>query len=71
MGETELWERVSGVDIAFTPASFGQANLQAFDALLRRLQKAVKIGSKVVELYAGVGAIGLSLAAVRKCRHFS
>lgn len=28
----------------------------------------VKIGSKVVELYAGVGAIGLSLAAVRKCR---
>ena len=28
MGEPELWERVGGVDIAFTPASFGQANTQ-------------------------------------------
>lgn len=44
---------------------------QAFEALLKRMQKVVKVGSKVVELYAGVGAIGLSLAAVRKCRHFS
>lgn len=68
VGEPELWERVGGVDIAFTPASFGQANTQAFEALLRRMQKVVKVGSKVVELYAGVGAIGLSLAAVRKCR---
>jgi hypothetical protein len=28
VGEPELWERVGGVDIAFTPASFGQANTQ-------------------------------------------
>ncbi|KAH8941042.1 hypothetical protein BDL97_14G017100 [Sphagnum fallax] len=68
LGESELWERMSGVDISFTPASFGQANLQVFDVLLRRLQKAVKIGSSVVELYAGVGLIGLSLATTRKCR---
>jgi hypothetical protein len=44
---------------------------QAFEALLKRMQKVVKVGSKVVELYAGVGSIGLSLAAVRKCRFFS
>lgn len=30
VGEPELWERVGGVDIAFTPASFGQANTQVF-----------------------------------------
>lgn len=30
LGESELWERMSGVDISFTPASFGQANLQVF-----------------------------------------
>jgi hypothetical protein len=30
LGEPELWERMSGVDISFTPASFGQANLQVF-----------------------------------------
>lgn len=28
VGEPELWERVGGVDIAFTLASFGQANTQ-------------------------------------------
>lgn len=27
-GEQEVWERLGGVDLAFTPASFGQANLQ-------------------------------------------
>lgn len=49
--------------------SFGDHRfLQAFEALLRRMQKVVKVGSRVVELYAGVGAIGLSLAATRKCR---
>ncbi|KAL2622078.1 hypothetical protein R1flu_002283 [Riccia fluitans] len=44
------------------------ANFQAFEALLRRLQKKVKRGSAVVELYAGVGVIGLSLAVTRACR---
>lgn len=27
-GDPEVWERLGGVDLAFTPASFGQANLQ-------------------------------------------
>ncbi|KAG6548319.1 hypothetical protein Mapa_010185 [Marchantia paleacea] len=68
LGEQQLWERVGGADICFTPASFGQANLQAFEALLRRLQKKVKRDSAVVELYAGVGIIGISLAVTRACR---
>lgn len=33
MGELDLWERLGGVDIAFTPASFGQANTQVFVVL--------------------------------------
>ncbi|BBN13449.1 hypothetical protein MPTK1_6g03570 [Marchantia polymorpha subsp. ruderalis] len=68
LGEQQLWERVGGADICFTPASFGQANVQAFEALLRRLQKKVKRDSAVVELYAGVGIIGISLAVTRACR---
>ncbi|GAQ86573.1 S-adenosyl-L-methionine-dependent methyltransferases superfamily protein [Klebsormidium nitens] len=68
-GDPEVWERLGGVDLAFTPASFGQANLQMFDRLLLKLQKAVKKGSSVTELYAGAGAIGLSVAATRQCKH--
>ncbi|CAM6119504.1 unnamed protein product [Calypogeia fissa] len=68
LGEQEMWERIAGADICFTPASFGQANLQAFEALLRKLQTHVRRGSAVVELYAGVGVIGISLAATRGCR---
>lgn len=28
LGEKEMWERVGGVDVCFTPSSFGQANLR-------------------------------------------
>ncbi|MCE3050885.1 hypothetical protein HAX54_048352 [Datura stramonium] len=42
--------------------------LQAFDTLLRKLQKYVPQGASVVDLYAGAGVIGLSLAFSRKCR---
>lgn len=37
IGESELWERLGGVDIAFTPASFGQANTQVFVVLYTSL----------------------------------
>lgn len=43
-------------------------SLQAFDALLQKLQKYVPYESSVSDLYAGAGVIGLSLAATRKCR---
>lgn len=41
---------------------------QAFDTLLRKLQKYVPQGASVADLYAGAGVIGLSLAVTRKCR---
>lgn len=43
-------------------------HFQAFDSLLRKLQKYVPFGASVADLYAGAGVIGLSLAASRKCR---
>ncbi|PKA54892.1 hypothetical protein AXF42_Ash000727 [Apostasia shenzhenica] len=68
LGERDFWEHIGGIDISLDPFSFGQANSQAFNSLLRKLQKYVPYGSSVVDLYAGAGAIGLSLAATRKCR---
>lgn len=68
LGERDFWEHIGGIDISLDPSSFGQANTQAFNSLLRRLQKYVPYGSSVVDLYAGAGSIGLSVAATRKCR---
>ncbi|KAI4350523.1 hypothetical protein L6164_004972 [Bauhinia variegata] len=68
LGEKDFWEHVGGIDVSLAPSSFGQANTRAFDILLRKLQKYVPYGSSVVDLYAGAGVIGLSLAATRKCR---
>ncbi|KAG5254401.1 RNA methyltransferase pc [Salix suchowensis] len=68
LGESGFWEHVGGIDMSLAPSSFGQANTRAFDILLRKLQKYVPYGASVTDLYAGAGAIGLSLAATRKCR---
>lgn len=68
LGERDFWEHVGGIDVSLAPSSFGQANTRAFDSLLRKLQKYVPQGASVVDLYAGAGVIGLSLAFSRKCR---
>ncbi|KAK1272330.1 hypothetical protein QJS04_geneDACA012650 [Acorus gramineus] len=68
LGERDFWERIGGIDVSLAPSSFGQANTLAFDSLLRKLQKYVPFGSSVVDLYAGAGIIGLSVAVTRKCR---
>ncbi|XP_043703782.1 uncharacterized RNA methyltransferase pc1998 isoform X2 [Telopea speciosissima] len=68
IGERDFWEHVGGIDISLDPSSFGQANTRAFDLLLGKLQKYVPYGASVADLYAGAGAIGLSLAVARKCR---
>lgn len=68
LGERDFWEHVGGIDISLDPSSFGQANIRAFDSLLKKLHKYVPYGSSVTDLYAGAGVIGLSLAVSRKCR---
>ncbi|KAK4410000.1 Uridine kinase-like protein 1, chloroplastic [Sesamum angolense] len=68
LGERDFWEHVGGIDVSMAPSSFGQANTRAFDSLLHKLHKYVPYGASVVDLYAGAGVIGLSLAATRKCR---
>lgn len=44
------------------PYVFRQANLDAFDAIVRQVRRSVPTGARVVEWYAGVGVLGLSLA---------
>ncbi|KAK9938434.1 hypothetical protein M0R45_015173 [Rubus argutus] len=68
LGERDFWEHVEGNDISLAPSSVVQANTWAFDTLLPKLQRYVPLGVSVADLYAGGGAIGLSLVATRKCR---
>lgn len=58
-GPPTLIDRLHGVPVHFAPASFRQANLDAFEALLGRLLPHLPERTVVTEYCAGVGAIGL------------
>jgi tRNA/tmRNA/rRNA uracil-C5-methylase (TrmA/RlmC/RlmD family) len=55
-------ESVNGVRLHYPPGAFGQSNLPLADRLARRVGELVPDGARVLELYAGVGALGLPLA---------
>lgn len=59
-GEEWLWETIGNQPVCFLPGSFGQANLEMFERLLAQLSEWVAPDARVLELYAGVGVIGLS-----------
>ena len=52
----------SGAAFVLPPYVFRQANLDGFDGIVAAVCAAVPAGSHVVEWYAGVGALGLSVA---------
>lgn len=57
------WSRHGAADVCYTPESFMQSNTGSYNALLAALGRHVPPGAAVSELYAGAGAIGLSIAA--------
>lgn len=69
-GEPAVRERIGaiaddakhpGVDVFFPPGAFGQANLDLAERMYRSAIEWVPNDARVVELYAGVGAMGLEL----------
>lgn len=56
-------EEVGDVEVFYPPGAFGQANLDLADALTLTARGAISPGARVVEYYAGCGAIGLGLLA--------
>jgi tRNA/tmRNA/rRNA uracil-C5-methylase (TrmA/RlmC/RlmD family) len=56
-------ESIGGADVFFPPGAFGQANLDLADRLVAHVHARVPDGSRVLELYAGCGPIGLGLLA--------
>lgn len=62
-GETYLWDRLGTVDCAFHPACFAQANLDLFEVVLTRIKQWALPHVPVLELYSGIGVIGLNLVS--------
>ncbi len=60
-GEEALRETIAGVDVFQPPGAFGQSNAELFEILASRARAAVPDGARVLELFAGTGAIGLGL----------
>ena len=62
-GEPMLRERVGGAAVFSPPGAFGQANPALFERIAARVAGWVPVGARVLELYAGCGALGLGLLA--------
>lgn len=70
-GAEAVEESIGGARAFFPPDAFGQSHLALYDAVVARIGGLVPDGSDVVELYAGVGAIGLSLVSRAKRVRFN
>jgi 23S rRNA (uracil1939-C5)-methyltransferase len=60
-GEEALIEPVGGVEVCHPPGAFGQSHPELFESLALAARAALPDGARVLELYAGTGAIGLGL----------
>jgi tRNA/tmRNA/rRNA uracil-C5-methylase (TrmA/RlmC/RlmD family) len=60
-GPASVVEHFGGAAIHYPPGAFGQSNLDIAQRIIEHLRGQIPADSKVVEFYAGVGAIGLSL----------
>lgn len=65
IGKDAIWHTLLGVDTAFGPAHFMQANLEMYERLLSDLSAHYTKEDRVLELYAGIGTIGIQ--AARHC----
>ena len=65
-GIDSLEEEILGLKIQYPYDGFFQNNLPMFEKALLEIQKATPVCNKILELYSGVGTIGLALAGKAK-----
>lgn len=61
-----LTDTILGREYSYSPNGFFQINLPVYEMALREIAKHLGNAEKVVDMYAGVGTIGLSVAAGRE-----
>ncbi len=69
VGEDKLNEKVSGIDIRYSWDSFFQNNIPIFEKAMEAMGASIPKDSNVLELYSGVGTIGLVLAKTAEHVH--
>lgn len=62
-GPQSVVERFGAAAVHYPPGAFGQNNLEIADRIVAHVGDQVETGARVTEFYAGVGAIGLTLAS--------
>jgi tRNA/tmRNA/rRNA uracil-C5-methylase (TrmA/RlmC/RlmD family) len=65
-GEKFLWQGLGGQTFPFHPGAFSQAHWTLFEQLAKQVVEWVPNGSKLLEIYAGVGSMGM--LAAHKCK---
>jgi 23S rRNA (uracil1939-C5)-methyltransferase len=60
-GPQSVVEHFGGAEIHYPPGAFGQNNLEIAGRIVEHVRAAIPEGARVMELYSGVGAIGLSV----------
>jgi 23S rRNA (uracil1939-C5)-methyltransferase len=60
-GAQSVIERFGGAAVHYPPGAFGQNNLDVAQLIIEHVRGQIPQGARVVEFYAGVGAIGLSI----------
>ena len=56
-----MTEEFGGARVHYPPGAFGQSNLGIAEQIVAHIRERIPAGAQVMEFYAGVGAIGLSL----------
>jgi 23S rRNA (uracil1939-C5)-methyltransferase len=69
VGNDSLTETINGVAIAYSWDSFFQNNIPVFTQAVDAMRRYVPKGARILELYSGVGTIGLLLASSAKEVH--
>ena len=62
-GPTSVVESFGGAAVHYPPGAFGQNNLDIAQNIIEHVRAQIPEGARVIEFYAGVGAIGLSVLA--------
>ncbi|HVQ44841.1 MAG TPA: TRAM domain-containing protein [Candidatus Saccharimonadia bacterium] len=63
-GAPELTDRVAGIDLTYPYDGFFQTNVPFFEQIAERIVAAVPPRGRLVDLYGGVGTLGLAAARV-------
>lgn len=65
-GQEDFFQEIHGISFAFHPSCFSQAHLSLFEEMISYIDSLIEEGRSILELYSGVGCIGIFLAARAK-----